>query len=440
MTDITLFNCQLKPADGRTVPPIGLLWLASVLKTKGYHAEIRDYQLHDAAEAPNPSEIGSSLHNSSEIIGISCWTFFLPLALAIARNIKAYHSAKKVILGGIGPSAFPEEILSHYPYVDIIAIGEGEQTLVELMDKSLCQLEAIKGISFRDNCGCIHTTPPRPRSDLDMLPAPAYEKLNVDNYQTVAITTARGCPFDCTFCDASGYWGRRVTYRSVCNVVEEMAMLVQQYGQRRISLADDLFVVNRRRVFDFCNELDSRKLDIEWGCCGMIGLMDKQLMARMAESGCTRIVLAMEAGADRLLEKVRKRFRVVDALRTLEEAVEYFNHVQTNLLWGYPFETLEDFRDTLLASRRAYQVGAFPGITLLTPLPYSELTREYANSLVFDEAAQPYLLSDANIVAMAKDPWLLEAIKSHPRLFPCFYRFPSPDFERKLDMVRELLG
>jgi radical SAM superfamily enzyme YgiQ (UPF0313 family) len=173
------------------------------------------------------------------LLGVSCYFNLLPLVLLALQEIKERDPQKLIVIGGPGPSAIPGPLLEAFPAIDIIVCAEGEETTRELLNRHGGRMADVKGIAFRSD-GEVICTPARARiQNLDSLPRPAYHAVKLKDYTCVAIHTARGCPFDCRFCQVAPLWGRTTRNRSVEKVVEEIEMLYRQHGIDYVRVADD---------------------------------------------------------------------------------------------------------------------------------------------------------------------------------------------------------
>jgi anaerobic magnesium-protoporphyrin IX monomethyl ester cyclase len=437
MSDITIANVTRSYVERETPDtfvPLGPLYIVSVLEKRGYRVDFRDYLTRSASgvsDPTSPESIRAFLADSADILGISCVGSLLPAILLALERLKQAAPQKRVILGGIGASGVAEELLRAFPSVDIIVKGEGEATIVELADVLLKggDLDMVEGISFRRGDE-VKTNPPRPRiKSLNGLPFPAYHRLDFDDYSVIPLTTSRGCPFACTFCDVAPFWGQQNRKRSLANVMKEIELLVEGCGQRRIELVDDTFTVDRRRVLRFCQLLKERGWGLSWSCFARIDTMDEEMMAAMADSGCELTFYGLESGSDRLLTKIRKTFTRQQAEQVVAQSVNYFQ-VMASLIWGFPFETMADFYETVDLFRTVSRKTATTYLFSLNPFPLSELYIWHGDTIEFNREWGRRLggLDKGEIV---------ELVKQHPRVFPGFYHYGQTDFEEKYRILKD---
>jgi radical SAM superfamily enzyme YgiQ (UPF0313 family) len=440
MSDVTVVN-SIHSHEPRV--PLGALYLTSFLETHGYAVDFRDYQVCDDDSVGRPEHFAHWLSGAAPILAISTLSSSLPLILASLSNTKLRDRVETVVLGGPGVSSLGHRILEHFPAVDIVASSEGEQTLLEIVRQlenggSLAQVD---GISYRNGAE-IRQNPNRSRiRDLDDVPFPAYRHVNLGDYTDrtafdripLAVLSARGCPYSCTFCDIPGIWDGGIEYRSVQNVLQELEQLKADFAIPRFHIADDTFVLNRRRVFEFCRQLKERGLDIPWSCLGRVDRMDENVLRELADANCDTIFYGIESGSDVVLERIKKGFTAGDALNVVRQTAQYMKpHV--SFIWGFPFEELEDLYDTVIALLAMHRVGAEPHLNLIVPLPSAEL------NLTFGDARQSLQAWEigwdwAMMENYEYGDELHELIRTYPDIFAPFYCLESPEFERKAALL-----
>ena len=442
MYDITLINSTFN--QGKVVP-LGTLYLVSVLENNGFNVEFKDYQLFNIEKSIDSNLfLNFLLDVSSNIISISCLCSSLLTVLPAVQKLKDIHPEKIIILGGPGVSGIADKILKHFPGVDIVVKGEGEVTIVDLMNKvNNCDLDTINGISYIDKQKIINTPPRKRIQNLDEIPFPAYHKLDFDKYITierpfpVGIITTRGCPFKCTFCDVAPMWGREVYTRSIENVIEEIKFLYEKYNQKISGFEDDTFVLSKKRVLKFCSEFNKEDLDIKWGCHGRIDLMDANLMKNMHDSGCNQIYYGVESGSNRILDTIKKGFKIEKALKVVTESVKFFDDVTASFMWGFPFETRMDMYDTIIAMRIMSRAGANVQMHLLGPLPFSDMYNELTSGFIdFDENIKPDTVKTDYAYSYNKDS--INIIKKYPDIFMSHYHYKLDDFQNRIDDLKKL--
>jgi len=437
MADITIAN-MFYPRDGARTGgyvPVGTLYVTAALESAGYEVEFRDYQtVTDSFGDPmDPRVMESFLEDSADVLGIGCASELLPPVLTAVNQIKRKFPRKKVLMGGVGPTGAVGDIIRQFPAVNYVALGEGERCAVRLMSRLKEKRGKGRmpgGIAYRRKREPVAAPPEAglPLSDESLFPA--YHRVDMDKYGHVGIYSSRGCMYRCTFCDVAPFWGQTHRVRRVEDVADEIQFLEEVYGRRTFDIMDDIFVLDRERTLSFCREIRRRRLDVEWACCGRVDLMDDALMAEMADSGCRWMFYGLESGSSRVLKMIRKGFTASKAREAVVATQRYFP-VVASLMWGFPFESLEDFIATVKMVEFLKANGCAVDLYLLAPLPLSALYREYADNLV--EASEGY-----ERVFGDRFPEMKRFVRRYPGVSRWYYRYPTPHYEAKLESMRRL--
>jgi anaerobic magnesium-protoporphyrin IX monomethyl ester cyclase len=459
MPDITLVNMNLlyivyeDRVDRELHVPLGPLYLSSVLEQHGYDVDLRDYQIASGPDLFDVEHTLGFLEDSAPIIGFSCMANLLPYTLLVAQALKARHPEKTLIMGGTGPTAVERGILDRFDAVDVIVRGEGERTIIELMDALAGgrSLERVAGISYRFN-GSVAENPARSRiSDLDKLPWPAYHKLDMAAYQGYGVVTSRGCPYRCVFCSVAPIWEHQAVLRSVQSVVAEMRHLVETYGVTMFLLQDEYFVSDKARMLDFCTQLKSAGLPVHWKCFARVNLVDEEMLRAMLDAGCVHVRYGVESGSDAVLQQVAKGFTACQASEVIALSARIFPEVDAFYVWGFPFESMPDFHKSVfqMVLFRSWGVRVLPCLLSFLPqtsIYHDYLAGKYGGTLVFRPDLTPehvvtgHETSAAGHTAIAaKQRHLFEFIAGHPDLFPGFLQWePETNVEPKLKVLRDL--
>ena len=252
--------------------PINLGYLAAYLKTHNISCVVRDFEVEAFIEK---EFLASISQGNPRIIGFSCMTPHIKNAAVLAKIIKAHFPNILTVLGGVHGSAIPEQTLREFPEFDVVVMGEGEQTLVELYGCYLNnRMEYVPGIAYRmrENRICINQRRPM-IENLDSIPFPDRELINIDNYRKshvsrghsrktkriAEITCSRGCPYDCIFCASKVVHSRKVRFRSPQNIIAEMEYLVNNYHIEHFSFLDDTFTLRKDILGPVCEYMGRKK-------------------------------------------------------------------------------------------------------------------------------------------------------------------------------------
>lgn len=333
-------------------PPLGLLYISSHLKAHGIDSDLFDTtfsrmeQLEEHLRESRPPVVGvyANLMTRSNVLRV----------MAAAKAAGSY-----VVVGGPDPANYLEEYLSRG--ADVIAIGEGELTLQELVphlvEQGLSGLDGIQGVAFRDPRGEIVRTEPRPMiADLDAQPFPDRAAIDQQQYVdiwrkhhgqgSVSLITARGCPFTCTWCSHSvfGYSHRR---RSPNNVVDEVEHIVGTYNPDLLWYADDVFTINHKWLFEYSAELERRGLRLPFETISREDRLNEEVVQTLARMGCYRLWIGAESGSQKILDQMKRRTNA-DRVREMVHLLQRYGiEVGMFIMLGYEGEDRSDLQATV---------------------------------------------------------------------------------------------
>lgn len=462
--DITLINMNLLyinvngGIDQEVHPPLGLLYITSALEEAGHTVDFLDHQ-HFSMDNPggdpfNLDHAMASFGELADVVGLSCMANLMPFTVMVAERIKKDYPDKIIVLGGVGPFGVEELIVERFPWVDIVARGEGEVTAVRLMealpDKS--KLAGVLGISYRAPDGKVVRNADQPRiPDLDTIPLPAYHRIDMTRYDAFNVITNRGCPFPCTFCSVAPIWNRRTSFRSYDKIIDEMRLLHEEYGVEQILFQDEFFYVNEKKIMNFSDQLIESGLKLTWKCFGRVSLVTEPAMRRMREAGCVQIRFGVESASDKVLDQVVKVFKFGDVIRVVNQAQEIFPSVETFFIWGFPFEDMEDFHITAIQMAQFRQMGITVLPSLLSFLPQTQIYNNwlagmYPGELTLDPSLVPIyvvtgheVLKDGNEVPK-KYRHFYDLIGEHKDIFPGFLLYDAENNVRPKHEVLQQMG
>jgi len=371
-------------------PHLGLGYLSSSLKKDGHEVKILDGAREETTY--NPEEW--------DIIGVTAMSTYFPECCMEVEKAKSF--GLKTIIGGPHIICDPEQSLID-SQADYAAIGEGERTINQLasgvephlveglvywkdgkavrskpIDKSLIATKEMYKLRIGDQTRDF-------KIDIDDFGQPDWESIDPRSYPPVPhgmiakgyplapIITTRGCPYSCTFCSAPITAGKRMRYRDPQKVVDEIEMLVNEYGVKEVQIEDDNFTLTRSHVVDVCNEIIKRKIKIFWSLPNGVRIdkLDYELLRLMKKSGCWMMSLGIESGSQRILDLIKKRLSKDVVKETVQDIRDAGIEAVGFFIIGFPTETKEEILETInfacsLPLNRA-QFGK------ATPLPGTEL-------------------------------------------------------------------
>ena len=438
MPDLALVN--LATGQSTTMAPLGALYVAAAAEEAGYSVSFRDYARESGPDLFRVDRIARFLAaDDAPLVGISCFASMLPYAVAAATGLRREHPAVRIILGGPGPSAVAAGLLHTFPAIDYVVYGEGEETAVELLESLLHggrALADIPGLVWRASNGTVVQNPPRSRRrELDAVRFPAYHLVNLRAYDVVGVVCSRGCPYACTYCDVVSMWRRQNIARSVGNVIAELDWLENEFGIGHVAFVDDLFTVYRRRTVELCDALRSRHRPTTWGCTTRVDCVDDELIGGMSGAGCNYVFYGVESGSAKILARVNKVIPFDRTAGAVKRSAAEGMYVHAPLMWGFPFEDIDDFHDTLVFGDYLRHSGAHVFYTLATPLPGTVLYREFENRLAFHPDIYSTIIAPGRTADLSE---VCDLIAQHRELFSGFYHFADGMVEQKIAIGRAL--
>jgi anaerobic magnesium-protoporphyrin IX monomethyl ester cyclase len=346
-------------------PMLGLGYLASYLEK---HLDFRDTVIVTS------SDVDEVIAHKPDIVGISSVTENFDTAIEMAKRIKESLGAS-VLLGGHHITNLPHTLPDCF---DVAVLGEGEETLLELMrlylEKGVLiedDLEHVSGIAFRSRGG-IKTTGARSLiTPLDRIPFPSWTLLNVRPGAAVYMFSSRGCPYKCVFCSSTRYWQRFRAF-SADYVVHEIEELIKRYKVEYIYFYDDLFIANPERLRKIVQLIVDKRINrkVSFGGSVRANLVKEETCRLLKTMGFKQINFGAESGSERVLAYLKGGVTVADNQRTIDLAHKYGLQVSCSFILGTPSETKEEAMDTYrfilgnrnkLSSFDAHLMTAFPG-------------------------------------------------------------------------------
>ncbi|MFZ3116288.1 MAG: radical SAM protein [Syntrophales bacterium] len=447
MADVLLIMPRFKGTNGDKItesfgPPLSFLWLGAVLEQKGYSIKIVDANLYVGATDIIASELdkkpvftGFYSHVGEPVRSL----------IELSSFVKKYSPEMPVIHGGVLPSMNPELTLKE-PYVDIVVIGEGEATVLEVTDalKDKKPYDDIKGIGFKKE-GKIIINPDRPLLDMDTLPLPAWHliKSDIDKYLLTSghkkdgaalpglhIVSSKGCPASCTFCFSRQYQ-KKYRYKSAERTLDEIEYLIKNFNVSNFYYHDEDFMVNKKRVLNFFEGIRNRKLNIRFSCQARIDTADEQLIKEASEAGLAMINFGVEFCKEDILKSYKKGINIERVFNMAEICRKYDVISHFNFICGYPSETYGDMMTTVKVSERLKEINPLSQFLLYiyTPNYGTEEYRELEEKYHF----YPQKLSDCEWLHWAtlkNKKWIknLTLYENFFELYNLYFRYSDPLF------------
>ncbi|MEI8010951.1 MAG: radical SAM protein [Candidatus Omnitrophota bacterium] len=410
------------------VPFLGILYIAAAARAAGHDVDVVDMCAEDIDHTEMIDgcyvQYGMPLSRlrtrlkPSDVIGVTCmfsqdWPFHRRLISLVA----ACMPEAVIVAGGEHVTALPEFCLQDCPDLDYCLIGEGESSVVALLQAvaGAKDVDQVQGLVSREADGKgYHRTARSPRIvDVDSIAAPAWDLVPLENYlsrglnyhitrgRTIPVLATRGCPYQCTFCSNPGMWGKQWVERRARYLADEIEQYVRVYRADNFVFSDLTAVVSAGEMILFCQELLRRRIKVTWQLPTLrTEALNKENLALMYEAGCRELDVAIESGSKRVLESVQKKNDPMKMMQVVRHAVAVGMNVSSNLVIGLPEETWGDLWRTYgllmrLAVFGMHEVNVFPFI----PYPGSRLFYEFLDQrkIILNDAFFLNLFSYADL-------------------------------------------
>ena len=404
-------------------PPLGLLYISAHLKVAGFEVAIFDSTFATMAAFAAYVE-----RERPRLVGLYC---NLMTKQTVLRMITlCQEQGSHVILGGPEPASYAADYLA--AGADVIVVGEGEQTLAELIplfgQQKPPDLKGVLGIVYQTADGELIQTPPRPLiKDLNAQPWPDREGIDLECYlqtwqqhhgvRSTSLITARGCPYTCKWCSHSvfGHTHRR---RSPEDVADEVAWLVERYQPDQLWYADDVLTIAPRWFLRYAAILQERGLRVPFECISRADRLNEKIIAALAEMGCSRLWIGSESGSQRILDGMARKTDAVDVQQKTKWLQAAGIEVGMFIMLGYEGETVADIEATV-----HHLKAASPDIFLTTvayPIKgthyYEEVEERIASQLAWAERTDRDLWVNGRYSRRFYDHatrWLVNAVNLH---------------------------
>jgi len=414
-------------------PPLGLAYVAAAIEKQGY-----DVTAYDCiAEAPNhyfPFENSTDV----SVLGIAFDDMFKQLAphydligvsVMFSNNwlvnrhlinlLKEHYPNALIVAGGEHMSALPEYFLQTCKGLDMVVMGEGEESIAEVANalKDGRDVSAIEGTAYKKRAtGGDEITVSKRRTrirEVDEIEPPAWHLFPLDKYfdndisygitygNSLPIFATRGCPYECTFCSSPQMWGTKYTMRSVENVMEEVKHLHSKYAVTNFDFYDLTAIVNKRWILDFCAAIKREGLKITWQIPAgtRSEAITYEVTAALKESGLKNIPDPPETGPPRMPKANKKKVELPRINQRIDQSHKAGLNIKLNIMMGYPDERARDILQTIWFLAKASYYGAtdacpsifnpYPGSALFTELVSKKeltLSDSYFRTIVFSES------------------------------------------------------
>lgn len=354
MKKILLINAhfEIEKLIKGIMPPMGLAYIAGVLQKEGFDVSILDLFI-----TKNPLEVlrREVKKISPDIVGISFASANRLQAFQIAKIVKEINENILVVVGGPHATFAAEDILKNIKNVDVVAKGEGEFIMLDIAKGK--DLKDIRGISYRKN-GKIHNNPLRPPiKNLDVLPLPAYDLLDMKKYnfpmpfieggyKAMTISTMRGCPYGCNFCSCTAMWGAYPRTFSAKKVIENMELLMKKYRCDTFYFTDETFTLHKKKCIELCEGVIKNNLDVQWMTDVRVNEVSKNILRLMKRAGCYMVAYGVESGNQKIIDMIGKCITLKQVMDCTKICGELEIKRKAFFTYGLPGDTTETIDQT----------------------------------------------------------------------------------------------
>ena len=366
------------PISETPSPPLGLAFLAAALTSAGAEVKVLDFVVFPYRRDAIVETIATF---QPQLAGVTAVTMNVTAAKKIIQDLKYSRPELVTVMGGPHSTFCAEPLLEELPELDVVVLGEGEDTIVELAQAVNRQrpFSRIKGIVYRHN-GILQTTPARPVTRFDKLPKPARHLLPLGRYRAlgmpISITTSRGCPYQCTFCVGHKMGGKTVRFRPADQVVDELEE-IRTFKFHQVNLADDLFTANRHHCLAVCAAIINRGLKLRWTAFARVDTVSEDILTAMKAAGCVGISFGVESANPGILKNIKKGITPEQVEAAVRLCVQVGINPQASFILGLPGETPETLRETRSFAKHLQKQGLAYGFHLLAPFPGTEIRRRH---------------------------------------------------------------
>lgn len=427
------------------MPSLGPVVLATALRGAGHEVEVVD-------SSSNPSLLPFGVRTLAELIrslrgdvlGFSLFHDSIPLLTACLMAYPDCVRGRRVFVGGPGVTGIELELLRELPVLEAVVRGDGESIFPELIS-SPETARRRPGVFSRDGAASFQGSGRSPREDLNRFGEFAWDVYDASSeFTAIPISSMRGCPFDCSFCEVIASFGRSVSYRRPSLVAGDVKAASERFGIKTVRLVDDTFNVSREHMRAICTALQGGCPGAIFSAYARVELLKHDDIEFLAAQGCRRLFFGIDRLESDSARRWAKGYQETQVRRWISETSKHLS-VSMSMIWGFPDESLEQFmagfnlaRD-LMNSQEYYAV--WPQYSLLSPSVETAIYSEFSPKLVLDLDSPLLPLGQSLRSATALDadgPAVLDLIKRNPRLGAAFYRFSSPSFEKKAEKIAEL--
>lgn len=407
--DLLLINLtiQVNPDKHETFSPLGCYMIKQAVQNEGLTVEIKDIQLIANLKNLNLEQLFKELFLSTKFVGFSCVQETLPLAIILAKRFNEHNI--KTIIGGVGVNGVSKEIYKKFTFIDYIVEGRGISKILSILGKPNKNIEWI---------------------ELD------YKEL-YQNYNQVGIITSYGCLYQCSFCSVLHDFAEKPM-----EILENEISNILKFNENpAFNFWDDTLTCNHNkinRIFELFKS--SAKDNFKWRCFGRLNQTTNKILDIFAQNNCDIIYYGFESGNQETLDKINKKIELSKALETIRYAKSLIKSIFVSFMWGFPWETLDEFNKTIHLLIWVKSIGCDVQIKRITPYPNTLLLNEFKNKLYFSETelmfSYSYFFSKFHQEIQNE---MIDLIKQyHKDIFISYNFYETVETEKKYEILNQI--
>lgn len=414
---------------------LGLETLADIINNNSKHtAEVIDFNILREMKFQNGDIykdkdysyiINKIINSNAKVVSFYTMSCSIHISLIIAEKIKQINPDTTIIFAGPHASLLPVDLLENFKFIDIVAIGEGESYIVNLIDEIEKNEKNYSGnvyykINNRINNNNSDNYPLI--KNLDVLPiVDCYDKNPTKNVNSISIDVGRGCPFGCTYCSTKSFWKRKFRVKSVSRLISEITYFKNKYNVNTFLFVHDLFTANKEYITEFCKTIISENIKIKWSCSSRIDTLSEELLILMKKAGCNSLYLGIETGSQRMQKIINKNLKIDKIYPIISIMKDLGFSITASFIYGFPDEKIDNLKETLLLIEKLkiqFNIKVVQ-LHLCEIFPGTELFDKYKNKLVLNTELKNYELNAVNVLQHKN------LISKYPNIFSSFYSYEN---------------
>jgi anaerobic magnesium-protoporphyrin IX monomethyl ester cyclase len=360
------------------------------------------------------ADIVARIPGGTELVGISCmFSQDWPYAQMIVKAVRQRFPHALIVGGGEHITALPLHTLDTCPEIDVCALGEGEDAIVEIADcvATGADLGRLAGIALRLEGRPTQTAARVRLKDVDAIPPPAWDLTPIANYlneslgygvdlgRSMPVLATRGCPYQCTFCSNPAMWTTRWYARDPALVLDEIQDYVDRFKATNIDFYDLTAIVKKKWILSFCEMIEQRGMKFTWQLPSgtRSEAIDAEVSRVLYRAGCRNMTYAPESGSPAVLKRIKKKVSLSNLMKSMRGAIREGTNVKTNIIIGFPDETRREVWQTIAFVARMAIGGVHDvSVSLFSPYPGSELFDQLRRQGRLSKLDEDYFISLAS--------------------------------------------